>query len=117
MRQCRGQNIPRGGSLLKEKAKAFAKELGIEFSASKGWLTDFKKINRIVFKKNYGESSSVDINVCSKWKNSLSDLIKEYEPSNIFNTEETGLFFKCLPRKTFTFKREKCHEGKHSKER
>ncbi|GFY24478.1 uncharacterized protein TNCV_1015261 [Trichonephila clavipes] len=33
MRQCRGQNISMGGSLLKEKAKAFAKELGIEFSA------------------------------------------------------------------------------------
>ncbi|GFS78348.1 HTH CENPB-type domain-containing protein [Trichonephila clavipes] len=32
MRQCRGQKIPMGGSLLKEKAKAFAKELGIEFS-------------------------------------------------------------------------------------
>ncbi|GFX95415.1 hypothetical protein TNCV_3684671 [Trichonephila clavipes] len=31
MRQCRGQNIPMGGPLLKEKAKAFAKELGIEF--------------------------------------------------------------------------------------
>ncbi|GFS75214.1 uncharacterized protein TNCV_719251 [Trichonephila clavipes] len=36
MRQCRGQNIPMGGSLLKEKAKAFAKELGIEFSAREG---------------------------------------------------------------------------------
>ncbi|GFS80276.1 hypothetical protein TNCV_3447331 [Trichonephila clavipes] len=34
IRQCRGQNILMGGSLLKEKAKAFAKELGIEFSAS-----------------------------------------------------------------------------------
>ncbi|GFT85813.1 uncharacterized protein TNCV_4027481 [Trichonephila clavipes] len=34
MRQCRGQNIPMGDSLLKEKAKAFPKELGIEFSAS-----------------------------------------------------------------------------------
>ncbi|GFX03421.1 tigger transposable element-derived protein 4 [Trichonephila clavipes] len=64
-----------------------------------------------------GESSSVDINVCSKWQNSLSDLIKEYEPRNIFNTDETGLFFKCLPEKTFTFKKEKCHGGKHSKER
>ncbi|GFU97726.1 tigger transposable element-derived protein 6 [Trichonephila clavipes] len=117
MRQCRGQNIPMGGSLLKEKAKAFAKELGIEFSASEGWLTNFKKRDGIVFKKMCGESSSVDINVCSKWQNSLSDLIKEYEPRNIFNTDETGLFFKCLPEKTFTFKKEKCHRGKHSKER
>ncbi|GFY29037.1 uncharacterized protein TNCV_4721651 [Trichonephila clavipes] len=66
MRQCRGQNIPMGGSLLKEKAKAFAKELGIEFSASEGWLTNFKKMNGIVFKKMCMESSSVDINVCSK---------------------------------------------------
>ncbi|GFY16938.1 tigger transposable element-derived protein 6 [Trichonephila clavipes] len=64
-----------------------------------------------------GESSSVDINVCSKWQNSLSDLIKEYEPLNILNTDETGLFFKCLPEKTFTLKKEKCHGGKHSKER
>ncbi|GFT18925.1 tigger transposable element-derived protein 6 [Trichonephila clavipes] len=117
MRQCRGQNIPMGGSLLKEKAKSFAKELGIEFSASEGWLTNFKKRNGIVFKKMCRESSSVDINVCSKWQNSLSDLIKEYEPRNIFNTDETGLFFKCLPEKTFTFKKEKCHGGKHSKER
>ncbi|GFX24046.1 tigger transposable element-derived protein 4 [Trichonephila clavipes] len=63
------------------------------------------------------ESSNVDINVCSKWQNSLSNLIKEHEPRNIFNTDETGLFFKCLPEKTFTFKKEKCHVGKHSKER
>ncbi|GFW77388.1 transposable element Tcb1 transposase [Trichonephila clavipes] len=68
------------GSLLKEKAKAFAKELGIEYSASEGWLTNFKKRNGIVFKKMCGESSSVDINVYSKWQNSLSDLIKEHEP-------------------------------------
>ncbi|XP_025425060.1 tigger transposable element-derived protein 4-like [Sipha flava] len=31
--------------------------------------------------------------------------------------DETALFFKCLPDKTFTFKEEKCHGGKHSKDR
>ncbi|GFU19302.1 tigger transposable element-derived protein 6 [Trichonephila clavipes] len=117
MRQCREQNIPMGGSLLKEKAKAFAKELGIDFLASEGWLTNFKKRNEIVFKKMCGESSSVDFNVCSKWQNSLSDLIKKYEPRNIFNTDETGLCFKCLPEKTFTFKKEKFHGRKHRKEK
>ncbi|GFX44751.1 tigger transposable element-derived protein 6 [Trichonephila clavipes] len=106
-----------GGYLLKEKAKAFAKELGIEFSASEGWLTNFKKRNGIVFKKMCGESLSVVINVCSKWQNSLSDLIKEFEPRNIFNTDETGLFFKCLAEKTFIFKKQKCHGEKYSKER
>ncbi|GFV01478.1 uncharacterized protein TNCV_2960721 [Trichonephila clavipes] len=56
MRQCRGQNIPMGSSLLKKKAKAFAKELGIEFSASEGWLTNFKKRNGLVFKKCAGKA-------------------------------------------------------------
>ncbi|GFU40220.1 tigger transposable element-derived protein 6 [Trichonephila clavipes] len=106
-----------GGYLLKEKAKTFAKELGIEFSASEGWLTNFKKRNGIVFKKMCGESSSVDINVCSKWQNSCSDLIKKFEPRNNFNMDETRLFFKCLAEKTFTFKKEKYHVEKHSKER
>ncbi|GFV16139.1 tigger transposable element-derived protein 6 [Trichonephila clavipes] len=77
----------------------------------------FKEKEWDSLQKMCGESSSVDINVCSKWQNSLSDLIKEYEPPNIFNTDETGLFFKCLPEQTFTFKKEKCHGGKHSKER
>ncbi|GFT23281.1 uncharacterized protein TNCV_2015811 [Trichonephila clavipes] len=110
MRQCRGQNIPMGGSLLKEKSKAFAKELGIESSANERWLTNFKKRNGIVFKKMCVESSSVDINVCSKWQNSLSDLIKEYEPRNIFNTDETGLFFKCLPEKHLHSKKKNAME-------
>ncbi|GFS93513.1 tigger transposable element-derived protein 6 [Trichonephila clavipes] len=117
MKQCPGQNIPMGGSSLKEKAKAFTKELEIEFSASEGWLTNFKKMNGIVFKKMCRESSSVDINVCSKWQNSLSDLIKEYAPRDIFNRDETKLFFKCLTEKTFTFKKEKCHERKQSMDR
>ncbi|GFU40392.1 uncharacterized protein TNCV_4255671 [Trichonephila clavipes] len=85
-RQLRGQNTLVGDFLLKEKSKAFAKELGIDFSASEGWLTNFKKGNGIIFKKMCGESLDLDINVCSKWQNSLSDLIKKYNPRNIFNT-------------------------------
>ncbi|GFY36545.1 coiled-coil domain-containing protein 40 [Trichonephila clavipes] len=56
MRQCQGHNIPMGGSLLKEKAKEFAKELGNEFSVSEGWLTNLKKRNGIVFKKCAGKA-------------------------------------------------------------
>jgi len=47
----------------------------------------------------------------------LQDLLKDYEPHNVFNADETALFYKCLPDRTMTFKNEKCHGGKHSKER
>lgn len=39
------------------------------------------------------------------------------DAKDIFNVDETGLFFKCTPDKTFAFKGEKCSAGKHSKER
>ncbi|KAL1457150.1 hypothetical protein WDU94_001811 [Cyamophila willieti] len=118
LQQCRGQNVPVSGILMKEKAKVFAKNLGIkDFLASEGWLTNFKKRNDIVFKKVCGESGSVDNTVCSEWQRELQVLVKDRDPKDIFNTDETGLFFKCLPDKTLTFKDEKCHGGKHSKER
>jgi len=40
-----------------------------------------------------------------------------YAPRDIFNADESGLLYKCLPDRTLTFKGEKCHGGKHSKER
>ena len=41
---CRSENIPLNGPLLKEKAIAFATELKIEnFQASDGWLEKWKK--------------------------------------------------------------------------
>lgn len=116
--QCREKNIPMSGAMLKEKALSFALSLGIVgFSASEGWLANFKKRHDIVYKKLCGESASVDESVCSNWKIDLKGLLDNYEPRNIFNTDETGLFFKCLPEKTLNFQSEKCHGGKHSKQR
>lgn len=116
--QCRQQNVPVSGILMKEKAKIYAEKLGIrDFRASDGWFDRFKKRNNITFRKICGESASVDNNVCIEWKQKLSEIIREYEFKNVFNADETGLFYKCLPDRTMCFKNEKCRGGKHSKER
>jgi len=47
----------------------------------------------------------------------LSELLEGYKPCDIFNADETALFYKCMPDKILTFKNEKCNGGKHSKER
>lgn len=118
IRQCRGQNIPVGGFMLKEKAKSFAQTLRIEgFAASEGWLSNFKNRHGITFKKICGESASVDNSLCSEWIDKLNQSLNGVDPRNIFNTDETGLFYKCLPDRTLTFKDEKCHGGKLSKDR
>lgn len=63
------------------------------------------------------ESGAVDNNVCEEWKERLRELLTNYTPQNIFNADESGLFYKCLPDPTLAFKEEKYHGGKHSKER
>lgn len=116
--QCRQSNIPVGGPLLIEKAQSFAKKLNLNnFKANSGWLDRFKKRNNITFKKICGESAAVNKDVCLEWMEKLKHLIKDYDAKDIFNADESGLFYKCLPDRTFCFKNEKCHDGKHSKER
>lgn len=120
MNQARNSNVPVGGQILREKAKFFATRLGIsneDFRCSDGWFDRFKKRNNIKFKKVCGESASVSTELCSEWKAKLKTIIQEYEAKNIFNADETGLFFKCLPDRSMCFKGEKCHGGKSSKER
>lgn len=64
-----------------------------------------------------GESASVGEVICKEWKEKLLELTENYDPRNIFNADETELFFKCLPNRTLCFRNEKYHGGKSSKER
>ncbi|XP_039602214.1 tigger transposable element-derived protein 4-like [Polypterus senegalus] len=116
--QARDRNVPIDGKLLQAKAEEFAKELGhSEFKASNGWLDKFKKRHGIVFNRLCGKSAQVQEEDCSHWIQKLPEIVKDYSPDDVFNADETGLFFKCTPDKTMTFKGEPYHGGKKSKER
>ncbi|KAK3104668.1 hypothetical protein FSP39_007460 [Pinctada imbricata] len=106
------------GPILKEKALQFAEDLGISsFKGSNGWLESFLKRNGISFGTQSGERGDVDIDTVADWKLKLSTIIQDYDLENVFNMDETGLFFKDTTRKTFYFKGEDCAGGKKSKER
>lgn len=116
--QTRASNIPIDGSILKEKAKQIALRLSVDnFSASNGWAARFKQRHGLVYKKAWGESSSVNEDVTKDWFAKLPEIIKDYDPCDIYNVDETGLFYNSLPDRTLTYKGENCHGGKHSKER
>ena len=50
------------------------------------------------------------------WKETvLPTIISNYEPLNVFNADEFGLFYQALPSKTLNLKGEKCSGSKNSK--
>ena len=68
------------------------------------------------FKNISGESKSVTEEMTAPWtETTLSTILSGYPLENIFNADEFGLFYQCLPNKTLHLKGEKRSGGKHSK--
>lgn len=44
-------------------------------------------------------------------------LVERLRTVNIFHTNKAGLFYKCFPDRTMTFKNEKCHGAEHRKKK
>jgi len=119
LKSMRHAGISINGNLFKKKAQQFAENLNIsDFCASDGWLDRCKKRNSITFRDIVGESASVSPEMYSEWINfKLPSILQKYESRDVFNLDETSLFYKLMPNKTLSFKNETCSGGKLSKER
>ena len=69
----------------------------VDFKASNGWIESFRKRHGISFNVISGESASVPENVCDDWKEKLLELISGYEQKDVYNMDETGVFYRALP--------------------
>lgn len=115
----RAKNLPISGPILQERARQISMEFcgNVEFKASNGWLDKFKSRHGISYRAICGESAGVNFITTNEWINRLPSIIDGYDRSNIFNADETSLFFKALPNKSYVLNKEECKGGKHSKER
>ncbi|XP_041376848.1 tigger transposable element-derived protein 6-like [Gigantopelta aegis] len=114
-KQARSKTLPISGPILKEKALQFAEQLGVpDFKASDGWLTSWKIRFNIKQFKVSGESA---ISISWTTKTRLPTILGDYEMKDIFNCDETGLFFRALPDRTLAYKTQAAKGGKVSKER
>lgn len=116
----RDRNLPVSGPLLQAKAEELASQLGkTSFKCSTGWLDRFKDRHGITFKKVCGESKSVNekCDLIVEWYSELKKLLCDYNPKDIFNADETGLFFGLLPDIMLEYKGVNCNGGKCSKDR
>ena len=79
-------------------------------------MKGFENKNDLCFRKICSEIKTVNT-VCNQQTKDLPTLQQNYLAEDIFNVDETGLFYKCLPNRTFILKGEESHGGKMSKER
>ena len=117
-KQTRAAQLPISGPMLAEIAESLAKEMGLlDWKCSNGFLERFKKRHNIAFKVAAGEAASVEQAAVDDWISRLPNIIEGYKADDIFNMDETGMFYKLLPDRTLCFRNEKCHGGKRAKDR
>ncbi|GBM80855.1 hypothetical protein AVEN_205056-1 [Araneus ventricosus] len=106
-RSARAKDIPVSGVLLQEKAREVGESLGLEtFKASNGWLENFRTCHNISFKQICGEEKSVNPNEVTDWIRKLKSLLKGYDGRDIFNEDETDIFYRVLPVKPYVLRRQ-----------
>ncbi|XP_063918645.1 tigger transposable element-derived protein 4-like [Zophobas morio] len=115
--QKRQENVPVSGIILQEKANEMGSKIeNKDFKCSKSWIERFKRRHNIRTGKIVGESAAVDLNVVNDWlTNVWPHIRKNYDSEDIFNADETGLFYQMTPDKTLKFVGESCAGGKLSK--
>lgn len=110
--------LPISAMMLKLQAKKYAKEVGIgekNFSASNGWLDRWRKRFGVTSLNLHGEGGDVDWEKIKDEMEMLKSLLKNYDLENIYNMDETGLFFRCFPKRSYIGKDENENELRGSK--
>ena len=123
--QERAKGTPITGVIVQEKAKMMYKAMYPEkdeshFKASEGWLHRFKQRHGIRCLSMQGEILSADTQSAENFKNEIKDLMEgeRLTLDQVFNCDETGLYWRLLPGKTLADGNEKeAKNFKSSKDR
>ncbi|GBM84642.1 Tigger transposable element-derived protein 1 [Araneus ventricosus] len=102
------------GDLLNQTPRTSTDE-GSEdsFKASRSWFDNFRKRTGIHSIVRHGEAASSDVKAAEDYLKTFSELIEAngYIPQQVFNCDETGLFWKKMPNRTYITAEEKIMPG------
>ena len=110
--QARSKNVPISGPLLIEKCKKIAEAMGSDFEPNAGWLFRWKKRYNLKYKRAHGESGDADVKGAEEWLCDVyPDIVEGKEPHDVYNCDETALFYRALPDGSYAKKTEKMMGG------
>nr|XP_053647227.1 tigger transposable element-derived protein 1-like isoform X3 [Cherax quadricarinatus] len=84
-----------------------------EFKASRGWFDRFKKRTGIHYVERHGKTASLDKRGAEEFVDGFKEYVKAegFLPKQVFNCDETGLFWKKMPKRTYITQEEKALQG------
>ena len=92
------EKIYPSGPQLIEKAKEITARLSKpNFKGSNGWLENWKNKYNIRQVAVCGESGDVYGETIDSWKERLPEILSGYSKENIWNMDETAVFWKAIP--------------------
>ncbi|KAL4096550.1 hypothetical protein QTP88_021480 [Uroleucon formosanum] len=107
------------GPILKCKAEELSLKIGNnQFIATDDWLSRWKNRHEIKFNHVHGEKASADESASNDWKvDRLKIILNEFSPDNIFNADETGLYYQATPDGSLCFKKDVLSGSKKAMDR
>ena len=107
----RSKHIGVSDEMLIQQAKIFASDMNImsaietqDFKFSVGWIDNFKKRYHIKSYVAHGESGSLDPKHIETEQKKFREITAQYKRDDIYNFDETALFYKLEPNKTLSDK-------------
>ena len=97
--ECESRQAHISYEIIRCKALDFANLLHIEPTPkfSNGWLEKFVKRHGFLKFKSHGESGSVNVELLKRAMPPLQTKIALFPPSDVYNMDETGLFYSQAP--------------------
>ncbi|KAJ8882975.1 hypothetical protein PR048_014814 [Dryococelus australis] len=103
--------------MMQKKADELALRLGTDdLKCLSGWLDRFKVRHGISCDKIICKSVSVDPKSVSEWLPLLQHVLSRYQPHDVYNADELGMFYNLMPDRTHAVKEDMCKGTKRSKE-
>jgi hypothetical protein len=99
--QATADNHTLSDHIVSAKAADFSRRLGIaDFKGSNGWLDRFKKHYNIQQYTRCGEANSAPLDDLPQYRVELQDLLAGWDLNNVYNCDETALYWRLEPSKT-----------------
>ncbi|XP_015925367.2 tigger transposable element-derived protein 2-like [Parasteatoda tepidariorum] len=106
IKQRRSEQFPLSRQVIMAQAKNFHRDLGLENSCeySTGWFARFKQCHGLRLTKLCVERANADTEAAEHYVEAVLNLVQTLNITmdQIFNADETGLYYKFLPPTTYT---------------